>query len=400
MPPCSQCNKSQGRLNPGDLCKSCFNNGSKNVPSVVNDNNSTIDNEINSINSDIFTPKDDWNISHDFTKGEFNRESMINDCPTALLASLYSQVEFLRSELTEKNFIIRNLMNEIKCNRKNEVISSINNSVSDPDEFNSPNFINSTISNDVSDEDSTFEKKNRLADEIIALRKESHDKYMRTKTGVTTNKIIDRDIGAIINAECTENKYDTINSSPHNIHNLSGDNIGFQINEIYSKPLNIEATWRHGTTLIAGDSMLNGIDESKLRNTKVRVFPGASIEDLAYHLTPLLRKKPSTIILHIATNNCVTDDSDEIMVKLTNLKLFILNSIDCKVIFSSLIIRSDNMKANMTTNAVNEKLKNLGADIIDNSNIDWSHLGRKGHHMTPHGTGKLAVNFIKTLKSL
>ena len=58
------------------------------------------------------------------------------------------------------------------------------------------------------------------------------------------------------------------------------------------------------------------------------------------------------------------------------------------------------MKANMTTNAVNDQLKNLGAEIIDNSNIDWSHLGRKGHHMTPHGTGKLAVNFIKTLKSL
>jgi hypothetical protein len=49
---------------------------------------------------------------------------------------------------------------------------------------------------------------------------------------------------------------------------------------------------------------------------------------------------------------------------------------------------------------VNEKLKNLNTEIMDNSNIDWSHIGRKGLHLTPHGTGKLAVNIIKKLKSL
>ena len=39
-------------------------------------------------------------------------------------------------------------------------------------------------------------------------------------------------------------------------------------------------------------------------------------------------------------------------------------------------------------------------DIIDNSNIERTHLGRKGLHMKPHCTGKLAVNIIHVLKSL
>ena len=162
-----------------------------------------------------------------------------------------------------------------------------------------------------------------------------------------------------------------------------------------------EATWRSGTTLIVGDSLLNGIEESKLRNAKVRVFPGSSIEDLVYHLTPLLRKKPSNVIIHIGTNNCVRDTARDITEKLENLKLFVQNQTqDCKIIFSSLIKRSDNAYAQLTVNSVNEQLKHLGTDIMDNNNIDWIHLGRKGHHLTPHGTGKLAMNIIKKLKNL
>ena len=49
---------------------------------------------------------------------------------------------------------------------------------------------------------------------------------------------------------------------------ITDENGGVMINNIYKKPLNHEAIWRKGTTLIAGDSMLNGVDETKLRNTK------------------------------------------------------------------------------------------------------------------------------------
>ena len=65
--------------------------------------------------------------------------------------------------------------------------------------------------------------------------------------------------------------------------------------------------WRKGTTLIAGDSILYGTDEKKIcqnGSVKVRVFPGATIEDLKdYYIKPLLRKQPSKVILHVGTNN-------------------------------------------------------------------------------------------------
>ena len=39
-------------------------------------------------------------------------------------------------------------------------------------------------------------------------------------------------------------------------------------------------------------------------------------------------------------------------------------------------------------------------ESIDNSNISLEHVGKQGLHLNPHGTGKLAVNIIKTLKQL
>ena len=185
----------------------------------------------------------------------------------------------------------------------------------------------------------------------------------------------------------------TVNNAP-SLNNYI-DNIN-----VYDKDININALWKPKTTLIIGDSMLNGLDEKRLKNCKVRAFSGSSIEDMHFHIVPLLRKRPSTIIIHVGCNNCVDDNSTEIMKKLTSLKEFILCQLDCKLIFSSIIDRCDDMKAQFTGNLTNKYLSNLGVDIIYNDNITTKHLGRKGHHMTPRGTGQLAINFIRVLKSL
>ena len=55
--------------------------------------------------------------------------------------------------------------------------------------------------------------------------------------------------------------------------------------------------WPINTILIAGDSMINGIDEKRLSkknsNVKNRSFNGALVEYMFYNLVPLMRKKPS-----------------------------------------------------------------------------------------------------------
>ena len=78
--------------------------------------------------------------------------------------------------------------------------------------------------------------------------------------------------------------------------------------------------WKKGTTLTVGDNMLYGIDETRLRNTKVRLFPGSTIEDMYLNIYPLLRKNPTNIFLVIGRNNAKTDNSVQVAEKLVKLR--------------------------------------------------------------------------------
>ena len=70
---------------------------------------------------------------------------------------------------------------------------------------------------------------------------------------------------------------------------------------------------------IAGDSIINGIDEKRLwkKNSKVKVryLNGALVEGVFYNLVPLMRKKLSALILHVGTYNTVSDSSKVILKK-------------------------------------------------------------------------------------
>ena len=107
------------------------------------------------------------------------------------------------------------------------------------------------------------------------------------------------------------------------------------------------------------------------------------------------------MILHVGTNDATSENSAEITVKLLKLKNFILASLPtCNVIFSSLIDRYDDEKAQLTVRMTNENLAKRGVKVIDNNNISRHHLGKKGLHMNPKGTARLAMNFLKVLKSI
>ena len=84
--------------------------------------------------------------------------------------------------------------------------------------------------------------------------------------------------------------------------------------------------WSRYTILRTGDSMIPGTDEKRLSKkytVKVRPFPGASANDMHHYLRPLLQKCPDTIILHVDTNNCVSESSRVVLDKILNLKTFI-----------------------------------------------------------------------------
>ena len=162
--------------------------------------------------------------------------------------------------------------------------------------------------------------------------------------------------------------------------------------------------WKEGTVLITGDSMLNNIDERKIKNCKVRAHPGASIEQMYYHLAVHLQKKPSYVILLAGTNNCTADSGEEVFEKLMKLKTFILSRCCCEVYISTLITRVDNQTAGRVVDEVNKQLLDLNdkgvLKLLNNTNITKFHLGRKGLHLSDRGTGKLITNIVSFVKHI
>ena len=71
---------------------------------------------------------------------------------------------------------------------------------------------------------------------------------------------------------------------------------------------NKQHTWKKGTTLIIGDSILSGLREYKMsrrKTIKVRTFPGATINDMKFFAVLLLKKKPDKVIIHVGTMKCL-----------------------------------------------------------------------------------------------
>ena len=85
---------------------------------------------------------------------------------------------------------------------------------------------------------------------------------------------------------------------------------------------NVVKPWPPNTTLIIGDSILWGVEEGRLKkyNAKVRVNPGAQVDDLYDYMAPLLRRKPQNIILHIGSNDANYKPAEQIFTEIANLK--------------------------------------------------------------------------------
>ena len=124
--------------------------------------------------------------------------------------------------------------------------------------------------------------------------------------------------------------------------NSSGNNANFpnplmSVNNVY----NFDAhPWAKNTILIAGDSMIIGINEKRIstnfKSVKVGCFSGATIDDMYFNFVPLLRKESVALVLHVGTNNSLNETSFQIYDKLLNLVHFIKeNNPNCHVVLSS-----------------------------------------------------------------
>ena len=129
----------------------------------------------------------------------------------------------------------------------------------------------------------------------------------------------------------------------------------------------------------------------------IKTFPGAGIDDMFHYVRPTVSTRPDEIILHIGTNDLKNKSPETFARSVVNLG----NSIkrennEIKLTLSSIINRSDDAFLEEKVKQYNELLVDLCStnkwDLIDNNNINHSHLNNYGLHLNRKGTGALAKN--------
>ena len=59
------------------------------------------------------------------------------------------------------------------------------------------------------------------------------------------------------------------------------------------------------------------------RLVKVKRFPGSTVDDLSHHIIPIIRKKPTNMVIHIGTKYPPSSTSREIQGNLLKLKALV-----------------------------------------------------------------------------
>ena len=148
-----------------------------------------------------------------------------------------------------------------------------------------------------------LENENKINDQLMEIRKSSHQKYMLNSNMVITDS--------------NKNKEDT------SIHgNVNSKEENESINKNDRGRVKTKA-WPKGTCIVKGDSMLGHIDETRMSRkfkVKVRPFPGAKTEDMFHYLVLLLEKIPDYVILHVATNDAMDYEASDIVKKILLVK--------------------------------------------------------------------------------
>ena len=211
------------------------------------------------------------------------------------------EILFLRSELENKQKTIDKLFNILR-NNNNEITKQFflyNNS---PEKKLSENVLtnNSVINvgNNFSIANSTKDQSTLTANssETLIITEDISDKSkIKNDVNSTTNnnQNLDNDVERVRkNAINIENQLKEIRRSMHQRYQ-NGQRKPNNQNQSECK-VEAERVWRKNTTLILGDSIISGIDQQYLsvkgRITKVRSFPGATINDMCDYIEPLLKK--------------------------------------------------------------------------------------------------------------
>ena len=295
------------------------------------------------------------------------------------------------ANMKEENSKLKDSMNELKL-----LLSSQNNFIkASIAEGESDVAIGNSV---VNDSKCSQSNKQKIENQLLEVRNLFKDRFYKQRSTIVQEKPI---------ANPSPDKTDTTEIQPATINTENPmDKATDPLEKAHmpTKQISTQShTWPAGTTLIVGDSMLGGIEESRMGpKRKVRSFPGATIADMFQYIVPLLRKKPSRVVVHVGTNDASFSSAKEIADDLNKLQNHIHAYLpECHVIISSPINRLDDHKKAITIRNVNVILKNMSEiSLIDNNNITAKHLGKRKLHLNISGSTMLARNILDKLRSI
>ena len=139
---------------------------------------------------------------------------------------------------------------------------------------------------------------------------------------------------------------------------------------------------------------------SRKNSVKIHCFPGSSTEDMTDFVKPPLKKNPSHFIFHVGTNDLSCISPDKIVDSINSLvEIVSCKGVGCSVF--NLRVRKDRLSEKAIK--VSRLLKDsIGGKIgiIDNTNLNESHLNGSGLHLNRRGSVALTRNIINCIKSL
>ena len=127
-------------------------------------------------------------------------------------------------------------------------------------------------------------------------------------------------------------------------------------------------------------------------------FPGATSSDVLMKTDDVLHKKPSSLVVHVGTNDLTSDINVKKIVNKTN-KTFP----DTVLTFSNIIFRKDKKNLKKTRADTNTWLKNFCRqkkmnNFISNDNLKDEHLGIKKLHLNRKVNYIFAKNLLNFIE--
>ena len=161
--------------------------------------------------------------------------------------------------------------------------------------------------------------------------------------------------------------------------------------------------------VILGDSIvkhLNGWEMTReIKNCKVKVmsFSGATVDCMTDYMKPSLRENPDHFIFHVGTNNLNSNVSARCIAESIVEKAMILKNEKHDVSISSILLRKDNLKskADDVNNILKEICEEKNIFLIDHSkSIKQRHINRSKVHLNIKGSTVLGKTFVNHISNI